>query len=306
MKNLLLVAILCTVAMPAWAGGSSGGNTGTVRGPASSTVGHVTTWANTAGTLLQDNSNTITITPTTAPLILSNGGVTLPGLISNTDLEVITASGSPKINIDSFGGVPNFYGRRADGTSASPTAVQQNDVLWVGGGLGYGATTYSSIRAGMQVMACQNWTDAVQCAELQFAGTPLGSTTEAVWASFYNGHLLINSVSDDGVDYLQVAGGARVAGINYSGTAPTVSACGTTPSIDANATNYSGRVTVGTVAAASCTVTFASSGFVSFNHCRVTPETALATFGYTYSLTVLTVTATSLLTEVFDYECDGT
>ena len=34
----------------------------------------------------------------------------------------------------------------------------------------------------------------------------------------------------------------------------------------------------------------------------MTPETALATFSYSYTKTVLTVTATSLLNEVFDYE----
>jgi hypothetical protein len=91
----------------------------------------------------------------------------------------------------------------------------------------------------------------------------------------------------------------------FSGTAPTVSACGTSPSIDASATNSSGKVTVGSVAAASCTITFATPAFQSWNHCRVTPESAIATFGYTYTLTALTVTATSLVGGVLDYECDG-
>lgn len=91
----------------------------------------------------------------------------------------------------------------------------------------------------------------------------------------------------------------------FTGSSPVVSGCGTSPAIDSHATNNSGTVTVGTVAAASCTVTFANSGFTTWNHCNVTPQTALATFGYSYTKTVLTVTATSLLNEVFDYRCDG-
>jgi len=87
--------------------------------------------------------------------------------------------------------------------------------------------------------------------------------------------------------------------------APVPSACGTSPSIDSHANNRSGTVTVGSVAAASCTVTFAGTGYSTWNHCRVTPQTPLATFAYSYTKAVLTVTATSLIGEVFDYDCDG-
>lgn len=96
-----------------------------------------------------------------------------------------------------------------------------------------------------------------------------------------------------------------LTGIGFVGTAPVVSACGTGPAIDANATNLSGTVTVGTVAAATCTVTFASSGFTTYDHCSVTPQTPLATFAYSYTKTAITVTAASLIGEVFDYRCDG-
>lgn len=100
----------------------------------------------------------------------------------------------------------------------------------------------------------------------------------------------------------KVAGNGNMA---FVGSAPVVSACGTSPSIDGKATNNSGTVTVGTIAAASCTVTFANSGYTTWNHCRVTAQTPLANFAYSYTKTVLTVTATSLLNEVFDYNCDG-
>lgn len=92
---------------------------------------------------------------------------------------------------------------------------------------------------------------------------------------------------------------------NASVAAPAVTACGTSPSIDAHANNRSGTVTVGTVAAASCTVTFAGSGYTTWNHCRVTSQTTLAAFAYSYTKTVLTVTGTSLVGDLFDYDCDG-
>ena len=88
-----------------------------------------------------------------------------------------------------------------------------------------------------------------------------------------------------------------------AGAAPTLSACGTSPSVDANATNLSGTVTVGSTAT-SCTATFATA-FSTFNHCRVTSQSTLAAFAYTYSKTAIIVTATVLGGDVFDYQCDG-
>jgi trimeric autotransporter adhesin len=92
---------------------------------------------------------------------------------------------------------------------------------------------------------------------------------------------------------------------NNSTAAPAVSACGTSPSIDAHANNRSGTVTVGSGTVTSCTVTLAGSGYTTWNHCRVTPHQSDAGFAYSYTTTVITVTATSLTSEVFDYDCDG-
>lgn len=99
--------------------------------------------------------------------------------------------------------------------------------------------------------------------------------------------------------------GTLQTALSFSGTAPTVSSCGTSPAIDGHATNFSGTVTVGTGAATSCTITFASSGFTTWNHCRVTDQSAVTSPGYTYTKTAIVVTATSLIGDVIDYECDG-
>lgn len=92
--------------------------------------------------------------------------------------------------------------------------------------------------------------------------------------------------------------------VSYQGTNPTLT-CGTSPSVDSNATSMSGTVTDGSGILTSCVVTFVPA-FTSYAHCRVTPETAsLTAFGYSVSVTALTVTATSLTNAVFDYSCDG-
>lgn len=91
---------------------------------------------------------------------------------------------------------------------------------------------------------------------------------------------------------------------SYNGSAPAVSACGTGPSIDTHATDSSGTVTVGTVAAASCTITF-NQAYTTWNHCSVTTQNSVTTFAYSYTLSTITVTAVSLVSDKLDYRCDG-
>lgn len=90
----------------------------------------------------------------------------------------------------------------------------------------------------------------------------------------------------------------------YNTGLPVVSACGTSPSIDAHATDSSGTVTVGTVSASSCTITFANA-YSTWNHCRVTSQGVVASLAYSYTLSAITVTATSLVGDLLDYGCDG-
>lgn len=90
--------------------------------------------------------------------------------------------------------------------------------------------------------------------------------------------------------------------VSYGGGAPVVSACGGTIAGDANATDSAGTVAPGT--ATSCTITFAKA-YATFNHCRVTSQTALAALAYSYTLSAITVTATALAGGKLDYNCDG-
>ena len=91
--------------------------------------------------------------------------------------------------------------------------------------------------------------------------------------------------------------------LRYNGTSPTLSACGTSPSIDANATDNAGTVTVGSVATG-CVITFATS-YTSFNHCRVSSQSAISGLAYSYTKTAITISASVLGGDLVDYNCDG-
>lgn len=104
---------------------------------------------------------------------------------------------------------------------------------------------------------------------------------------------------------IPVPGGLQMAGhVSLTGGKPAVSACGTgSPAIDAHATDFSGTVTTGTVST-TCTVTFAVA-YTSWNHCRITSQSSISGLAYTYSLSAITVTASVLGGDNFDYSCDG-
>lgn len=85
---------------------------------------------------------------------------------------------------------------------------------------------------------------------------------------------------------------------------PALGSCGVSPTIDAYATNQSGTIVVGSGGPASCAITFGAPVYTTYNHCAVEPHTTLASWGYSYTLTTLTVTGTSL-SGSFDYVCDG-
>ena len=88
-----------------------------------------------------------------------------------------------------------------------------------------------------------------------------------------------------------------------SGTAPTVTSCGTN-SIDAHATSLSGTINITAGTPTSCTVTFASA-FQIYNHCRADFETpSLSATGYSYTLSAITLAGAALSGKI-DYFCDG-
>lgn len=100
------------------------------------------------------------------------------------------------------------------------------------------------------------------------------------------------------------------------GGPPTIAsgACGTGTSgtVDNQASNLVGTITVGSGTPISCILTFNNTApfkFASFVHCRVTPEVPIANFTYTVNQppapTLAIGSSASLNGKSIDYQCDG-
>lgn len=92
--------------------------------------------------------------------------------------------------------------------------------------------------------------------------------------------------------------------ITASSTAPTVSSCGTSPSIRGN-DNW-GEVQVGSVSATGCTLTFAVP-YVNKPSCVVTNQnmSVVNAMTYTISTTTLVISQTALTSAKLNYHCAG-
>lgn len=89
-----------------------------------------------------------------------------------------------------------------------------------------------------------------------------------------------------------------------STTRPTLSSCGTTPTILGD--DNGGEVTVGSVAATGCTITFGQP-WLTAPFCTVTNQSlgVVNAFTYTISATAITVSQTGLTSAKVDYVCHG-
>jgi hypothetical protein len=115
--------------------------------------------------------------------------------------------------MDAFGvGSPagsNFVGRSAGGTAAAPTATQGNTGIFNLSGQGYDGTVYAEA-ARIAMFTDGAWSSSNHGGFFRFTGTPNGSVAVPVeWMRLVRGHLLIGTTTDDGVNLLQVAGGAK-------------------------------------------------------------------------------------------------
>lgn len=139
--------------------------------------------------------------------------------------------------------------------------------------------------------------------------TVLGYSVGSSTLTTGGGNILIGTSSGVTTPGAATASMLNIGGVVYghlAGTAvPVLSSCGTSPSVDARANNASGTVTTGSGILTSCTVTF-SSAYTSWNHCQVTSQAGkIAGLAYTYTTSAITITGTSITSDVFDYKCDG-
>lgn len=195
------------------------------------------------------------------------------------------ANGSaPAIFMDAFGAQNNIIYRRADGTSASTTALLSGDIIGQFGFRGYAASGYSSgNRANISGMTTGNWSDTSNPTAIAFLTTPVNGTAvvEAMRIDS-TGNVGIGTTTPQAV-LTTVAASSTLPTTAYtgvvsiiagfentvvklfqeidqwghlitSGDTPTLSACGSS-TISGNDRN--GTITLTGVALTSCTMTFA-------------------------------------------------
>jgi hypothetical protein len=123
---------------------------------------------------------------------LNQSGGTAPAQLGSQDcLHLAGAAGaSAGAYFDCFGvggttSLAFINGRSARGTIGSKTASQLDDVLFLLGGVGYGATGYASgSRSNIRFVATENWTDSAQGARIDFYATPTGSAGNTLIGSW--------------------------------------------------------------------------------------------------------------------------
>ena len=144
-------------------------------------------------------------------------------IVSNATVHISAATNKPaQIGLDSFGAAlanSNFTGRKARGTSTTPTAIQANDLITTFLGRGYGTTGYKSApteASGLIVSATENYTDSAQGTRLVLTAIPDGTTT-AIAPLVLGGNGIVTvtqnvSSTSPSTGALVVAGGTGITG----------------------------------------------------------------------------------------------
>lgn len=100
-------------------------------------------------------------------------------------MQIIGADGGfPLFMMDTFGGVPTYLFRRANGTSAAPSAVLSGNPLGTFAFRGYGASAYTGTLAQLRALAAEDFTASAQGTKFDILSTPIGSTSPRVVATF--------------------------------------------------------------------------------------------------------------------------
>lgn len=113
-------------------------------------------------------------------------------------------------------------------------------------------------------------------------------------------------VADGGLGFTELVNGNFILFLDTAGhlrnigSAPTLSSCGTSPSI--SGTDIAGTVTMGTASPTGCTITFATT-YGSAPDCIVAWQANLASMQYTISATAITLVQTGTSSNKVNYDC---
>lgn len=163
---------------------------------------------------------------------------------SNTSIDIVNSSSVAKaVQTTGYGHSVGYRGRYANGTSGSPTASVNGDLLNFFSARGYGDTSFALASTGaINITAGATFTDTSMPTYMSFNVTPSSAVSSSEKMRLNStGHLLLNTTTDNGTDELQVNG--SIVGSNLSGSNTgdvTVTTFGSTP--NANGLSLSGQV----------------------------------------------------------------
>lgn len=204
---------------------------------------------------------------------LNTGSATGPTPETGTVLQVVGANATTsRIENDSFGGVPIFTARRADGTKAAPTAILSADQL---GSYNFGgavsAAAYYVPAASLRSYATENWSGTAGGTKITFATTPntTQTLTDAVTIGQDQSLTVVGAIIGPSVSV--------TAGLKSSG--PTGAGIGYSTGAGGAITQITNRTTGVTLSKLSGTITTANNSLAA--------ETAA-----TFTVTNTTVAAT--------------
>lgn len=135
-------------------------------------------------------------------------------------LDIVNNSGSTKaVQLTGYGSNVGFRGRYANGTTGSPTAATNGNIMEFLSGRGYGATGFAAASTGaINIVAGATFTDTSMPTYINLLYTPTASVT-AVEGMRLNstGNVLIGTTTDDASHILQANGTILGTGATLSG-----------------------------------------------------------------------------------------
>lgn len=212
-----------------------------------------TFWSHTSGNTFTTTSTDkvgIGVSTPDSPIEISTNAAALPTPLSGASLHVgqVDSGTGPVFASDTFIAAGTFAVRRSNGTAASPSALNANDIIANFAAYGYGTSAYGSTPgSAIRLSAEQAYTNTAQGSKIDFLTDDINTTTPTTkWSISAMGHLTHTQT-----------------------TAPTVACTGTgtspsAPTIDTGGTDHQFTVVINTGTGSpgstgTCTITFATA-----------------------------------------------